>query len=363
MSGLEELTLGGATIRDAGEVPQHIPDQRLRARVIELLGMYRELAGKPEKAKPVRNIGVITVGANDFRQLTDREFREVQELRSILFLCCLAQNNRLTRNGGYMMYTAENFDVVRQNFVLESDRLSESAGVLVNITMLGYTIGQTRFVRPVHVNQPPRFRYDDKLLQQLRLLRRHNRPLYRRIARAGAVFLESYYNNPAVDTRARILLQTAAFEILLDLPEQKQRMVFKDEIERLVSNNGERKYRYKYERYGKLVLETRTIKGIWADRFYTLRNHIVHGENVPEREYVFRGAQHHLVIAPLMFMSCIKGLIDQWLIGASRRRAFFEKMDWVVIEPGEGSDPEARGFLIRDDFLALFNGAGVNKWP
>ena len=71
--------------------------------------------------------------------------------------------------------------------------------------------------------------------------------LYRLIMRATAVFLESYYNTPSVDVRARVLLQAASFEILFDLPDQAQRKAFKDAIEAWTGNSGDRHFRYKYE--------------------------------------------------------------------------------------------------------------------
>jgi hypothetical protein len=356
MSGVDEVRVGRALLWNFDTNQHRIADPDLLNRVKELIAMYRERGRDPLRGAAIHDVGVVAVGSEDFRRLGEKEFQEVQELRYILFLCCLASNTRLGHNGAHMMVTAENFDVIRQNFVLDSDYLAEQTGVLISMTVMGYRIRETRFIRPAYVNRPTRFRYDERLLSQLKLLRSVNRQLYRRLTRAAAVFLESYYNSPRVDVRARVVLQVAAFEILLDLPEQQPRKAFKDAVERLLSDSGERRYRYKFQMGDRKVWESRTIKGIWADRLYTLRNHIAHGETIPQREYEFRGRQHHLVISPLMFVSCTKRLLEAALESSSKCRPFFERIVWGQIRPADEYDEELRGFQIQEDFARRFAG-------
>lgn len=356
MSGVDELRVGRARLWNFDTHQKRIADPGIRHRVKELVAMYRDQGRDSSKSIAIRDVGVVSVGAEDFRQLSEKEFEDVQELRHILFLCCLASNTRLGPNGAHMMVTAENFDVIRQNFVLDSDSLAEQTGVLIAMTVMGYRIRETRFIRPAYVNHPTRFSYDERLLSQLKLLRSVNRQFYRCLTRAAAVFLESYYNSPRVDIRARVLLQVAAFEILLDLPEKLPRKAFKDQVETLLRDSGERRYRYKFEQGNKKMPETRTLKAIWADRFFTLRNHIAHGQTIPQREYVFRGSQHHLVISPLMFMSCLKRLLAATLEHSPKGQPFFERVTWGRIRRADQYDDEMRGFQIRDDFARKFAG-------
>ena len=84
----------------------------------------------------------------------------------------------------------------------------------MTIQILGYKIGETRFTKPPYVNLPIRFAYDDKLLEALVALKTDQPVLYQRVLRSAAVFLESYYNSPSVDMKARVLLQTVALEVL-----------------------------------------------------------------------------------------------------------------------------------------------------
>ncbi|MEX2109830.1 MAG: hypothetical protein WD802_04445 [Gemmatimonadaceae bacterium] len=359
LGGVSELQVGRATIWNFDSNPNRIADGAIKTRVAELLQMYREPGRLAANSTPIRNIGIVTLPGNGFRPLTQREADDVQELRSALFLCSLAKNTRISSlNGGFMVFTAENFDVVRQNFVLGDDNFAESSGVLVRMTKIGRKIGEVSFTRPAYINSPTRFAYDETLLGELRFIRRRNRALYRRIMNATGVFLESYYNNPTVDFRARVLLQAAAFEMLLELRGEARR-AFKSEIERLLSKSGERKFRYKYQVWDKKVSESRTLKAIWADRFFTLRNHVIHGDAVHPNEYVFRNAQHHLVVAPLMFIMCVKQLINEWRTLSAKPRVFFERIDWRVIREADGYDPEERGFQITDDIAARFGFAEI----
>jgi hypothetical protein len=356
MSGVTELRVGRARLLNL-DINEHlILDADVRKRVRALAGMYRERGRDSSKGSAISDIGIVSIGENDFRPFIDREFQEVQELRHVLFLCCLSSNARLGHNGTHMMVTAENFDVIRQNFVLDSDYMSEQTGTLIQMHLMGYRIRETRFTRPSYVNRPTRFKYDEKLCTELKLLRSNNRRLYRRITRAAAVFLESYYNSPRVDIRARVLLQVAAFEILLDLPEQQPRKAFKESIESLLKDDADRKYRYKFQAGNRTLAETRTLAAIWADRFYTLRNHIAHGETIPRREYVFRREQHHLIIAPLMFVACLKRQLEMELATVAKHQPFYEKVSWQQIRGGDQYEKRLYGFRIVDDFARKFDG-------
>ena len=85
------------------------------------------------------------------------------------------------------------------------------------------------------------------------------------------------------------------------------------------------------------VIEARTLHAIWADRFYTLRNHIIHGEVVTDSEYVFRGEQHHPVIAPFFFVLSIQRMINAVHVRRQRKPVFFDRLKREVIEDDYGN--------------------------
>ena len=117
--------------------------------------------------------------------------------------------------------------------------------------------------------------------------------------------------NPGYDSR--ILEQSRAFEILFGLPEYHQRKTFKDKIQAYCSLKKERKRWYSSERSkNKKEKELGTRHHMWADRFYTLRNHIIHGERIKDKEYLFFG-QIHFDISLWFFLVSIKQMINEQL--------------------------------------------------
>ena len=353
LGGRDQLNVADVEIWNFDRLKDSIIDTPVGERVDELLAMYRQHGRDSRMSARVRDIGVVSIGGRDFRPLSDAEFARVQEARHLLFLCCLAHNSlQCGPNAGHVMVTSENFDVVSQNFVLSSDFLSEMTGALLQIRIGGYTIAETRFTKPSYVNLPSRFATDETLLQALLHLRDDEPLLYRRITRAAALFLETYYNSHSVDFGARVLLQVAAFEVLFELPERGPRKAFKDHIESLINNLGEREYEYRFEVPAGRQVERRTLKGLWADRFYTLRNHIIHGEEVRHRDFQFLRAQHHLTISPVMFTHSVKRLIDKHFKGKQERRLFFDRVDWTVLNEADQYEPRRIGFRASTNYEA-----------
>ena len=77
------------------------------------------------------------------RPFTDAQFRELQTLRLALFLACRATNvTRRGLNAGHDIYTADNFELVRQPFTLDSEYVGESTGVIVSRHLMGYKIDE-----------------------------------------------------------------------------------------------------------------------------------------------------------------------------------------------------------------------------
>ena len=139
---------------------------------------------------------------------------------------------------------------------------------------------------------------------------------------------------------ARVLLQMSASEILLHLPNRNQRKAFKDIVESSTGLAGGKQYVYFSERSGgRKERGKRTIKVMWADRFYSLRNHIIHGNSPPASEYNFnhRGwsNQRHVDRALWFFIILVKHQIEK-----SLRHSFLDDIVW---EAREGSLTSAAG--------------------
>ena len=352
--GLEpglEFAFGNLSVWDASQLDDRVPCGPLRSRVTQLLASHRASSGKPGASIPVKGIGVVASGDDDFSPLVPKRLDDLQELRCALFLACLSSDLAAHGpNAGHYIRTAENFSFITQGFVLDSDYISEVSGVILRTTSLGYKIGEVQFPTPSYVPSPLVFRCDTALLLSLDSVRHSHPALFRRLLDAAGLFIESYHNTHAVDVRARVLLQTAAFEVLLELPEGQQRKVFKNRVEEYCAGHGERRFAYKFEVPNGKRSESRTVKGIWADRFYTLRNHIIHGARVRHAEYLFRGKQHHVVIAPVFFVHMVRRLIENATSETGEHVKFYSRITWDEPLPDhDDPDDEPRDIGFRTD--------------
>jgi hypothetical protein len=254
------------------------------------------------------------------------------------------------------MRTSENFDLVLQNFELHNRHIAEMSGYIVTKQMMGYKIGEKRFHAPSCLLRPLDFRSDQELIQGIIKLRKiAGEAIFNRIVRATDYFRYSYYNNGVnISQQARVLLHIAAFETLLELPEVNPRKYFKQKIEDCCSLAGEKRYTNWYERKGGKKEEQRTIKGIWADKYYALRNHIVHGDEIHRRKFMFCGARH-FDIATMFFVLLIKKLINEKL----SRKIFYDEIVW---NPAEVNGIMKKGFEYQENVLrkAFAQGAAEN---
>ena len=71
------------------------------------------------------------------------------------------------------------------------------------------------------------------------------------------------------------------------------------------------------------ISETKSIKVKWADRFYILRNHIIHGDVVLDPEFLFEH-QRHIDIATMFFVLLTKKLFNERLGDT----IFYDRIIW-----------------------------------
>lgn len=347
----ENLTVGDIEIWNLSKIEQYVPDINLQGRIKLILQAERR------NGKPINDIGIVAIGNRDFRVFNDKEFREIQTTKLLLFIAFLAKNNTnyTDENIGHRMATSDNFRYMIRNFHLESDHTSTVAGYVVREIVIGYKLGEVEFDTPASLPKPLFFSIDEKLIEELSILKCKNRTLFNRIMNAIEVFYEAYYNSSDVSQSARILLQTSAFMILLNAANGYD---FRKKIDEFCSYPKERRYRYRYKRYrrqkkqNKLEEEQGTMKRIWANRFYTLRNHIIHGDEVCDTHFLFLKQQRHFDIALLFFVYCIKELINQAKLSdtkSSERKVFFQSINW-----GRGSidGVHKRVFTYEDDIFS-----------
>ena len=348
MGDTDEIDFGFLKIWNFSRLKnERIQDEHIRSHVTTMLEVHRSMNG------PMQDIGIVSFGDTGPFSLTQPDqLANIREAKLVLFLSFLARNNTRTPNPnrGHLMATSENFQEIYQNFIVGGDYIAELGGYVVPFSHMN-ELRKVYRLRPEHVPTPLRFEIDKELFGCLLELKNKRPRVYGRIINAIELFFESYHNSESVSRNARILLQMSAFEILLQLPGRRQRLRFKNKVESLLGLPGEKQYVYYYENgQGNRQKETRTRKGIWADRFYTLRNHIIHGSTPPDSDYVlsFRSgsSQRHTDIAFLFFVLLVKRLVEKSL----RRVIFPDDIEWGkwkdhnTLTQGEGFIYESMSF-------------------
>jgi hypothetical protein len=303
---VRSVTFLDVTVRHLEEVLNGIKEDNLKAKIQNLMDQNRVFG------KPIKGIGIIDIkGRDGFRLLKPGEANRIRELSTVLFLVGMAKCNiEDGPNVGHLMLTSDNFRIVFQNFVLDSPYTGYTSGKIVKTSDFGYTISEITYEKPPYVLQNP-FSCDENFLKMLEQLRRKSRKTYRLILRATEAVMNAYTNSEDVSNGSRILELSRAFEILFELPETNQRKAFKETINKYCTPPGEKKRRYLSERLGsKKEPEKGSRQFMWADRFYVLRNHIIHGENIPHKSYFFYGQPHHH-LGLWFFLVSVKKIINE----------------------------------------------------
>lgn len=302
----------------------YIPDPAIHSYVGKLM------ASNVTRKQPIKDIGIFSIGAIDFRELNNEELLLANEARLLMFISYLSKVNISATgvNGGHYIATSENFTFVTQNFQPDSDYIAEQTGFIVRKLVGGYKVNETTFNSPSFLLTPLRFTLDGELIGHLLKLRKKQKRLYKRILQSIDLLFESYFNDPYLSLNARVLLQVGAFEVLLDLPEEGQRRVFKELISHHTDNAKEIQVSFYSERRNTKTKEKASRKVKWADKFYTLRNHIIHGNIVPIEDFYFERKQRHIDISLLFFILIIKKLINEKL----PKPYYFDSIDWKKTE-------------------------------
>lgn len=348
------IRYGDVSARPWEDVRGEVADAGVRDQLDLLVRMYHS-SPSTEWGGPQPGVGIVAIDGHPFLPLSEAQRDTIRAFRAIAFLASLASTvHHSGPNAGHRILTAENFELVFQNFYPGQERITDQSGILLRMTSIGARIAATRFVKPSFVPHPIRVDVDDNLLRSLESLPRGHRRLANRIRRAAATYCESYHNTPALDVHARILLQAAAFEILLDLPEQAPRQAFKDRVEALLASPSERRFSCVYRVRGKPFRDRRTVYGLWADHFYQLRNGIVHGDNLTRNAYRFRSGEHSAVTSQHIFVGCVKQLINNAFQKAGRPRPHSDRVFWGRSLGDEEDAPS--GFRTEKDWGALLYG-------
>lgn len=339
MNGIDEIDLGYLKVWNfEKKKDDYIKDPVLKAKVERIFATQITHHGN------VRGIGVVQFPNNDFQPLAPNQSELVQQARATIFLAFVSENNTRipNANSGHSMATSENFDVIYQNFTLDNDYVAETSGEIVRFSKGGYTLDKVRFQIPSYVPTPSSYHYDQEIFTELLHLRTHKPKIYRKVINSTQIFMEGYYNSNHLSNKARILLYMSAFESIFSIPEKDQRKHFKESIAKISDFDDEKKYvNYWGKRSNPKSKEFLSKKGLWAEKFYLLRNAIVHGDSIKPTDFVFEKTQEHIHIALLFFVLAVKKQFEK------SRRGFYCNFEirWEAYKD-EISFPEPRTMNI-----------------
>ena len=341
MGCVEEIDLRFAKIWNFSlKKDEYIKDKSLREHVEKILkkykGAYPYGTGNGLNAYlPRCGIGFISVGTSGTQELNYEEARDANYARLLLFISVLERNNIIPRdaNTGHSMASSENYAQVHFSAVVGSEYMTDHVGFVVPTRHMGIKIEEDVSIQPRHI-PTPQFREDNadsNLLKSLLDLREKEEIVFQKIMSSIEVFYESYYNSPEVSHNARILLQASAFETLLDKEEDGGRKALKLFLKKCGDYPDDECFPYISERKEGKKEEKGTKRVIWADQFFTLRNHIIHGLVPKEKEYYFE-KQRHFDIALYFFVFCLKRIIEKNL----KKEIFGDDVVWETLTDDKG---------------------------
>lgn len=342
LGDVEEIDLGFAKIWNFDRMAEtYLPDQALRLQVKKVLNSYKNsypfgIKGE-KKYEPIRGIGVISLGHPTEKEISKEDRQAINDARLIVFCSFIANRNTITFNSniGHSMASSENYAPVYFTAVIGSKYITEMGGFVVASWHAGIDINENMILRERQIPNPS-FDIDTDLFNALVQLRLKKKQVFRRIISAIEVFYESYYNSPEVSHNARILLQASAFEILLDSKTGEGRKEMKAFLKKMATYPEDKQINFTSERINKVVQETGTIKEKWADRFFSLRNHIIHGHVPKENEYYFNKWQRHFDIALYFFIFTLKRKLEEKL----NKELFGDDVVWKTWEDDHQVPPK-----------------------
>lgn len=232
---------------------------------------------------------------NDFSPFSEEETEIIQEIKYLIFFCSLKTNNMPEKGRQYFSWvTADNFEVTYQNFQIDdNNHIGLSYGAIHSIKSID-EIKDVRIQKPIYVNKPLAFGYDEVLLANLLALKTSNHYLFNRVITSIQQLYDSYKNSHDVSWASRMLLLMVAFEILFEMDASGQRKQLKDKFKTFLSNryetnNSDPIVKYQSPRWANSPAEgeNEPIRVHYAEKFYLLRNDIIHGNQPATSEYMY----------------------------------------------------------------------------
>lgn len=184
------------------------------------------------------------------------------------------------------------------------------------------------FVTPQYVPDPPTAMADNQLLSALAKICDQDTEEARRIFRSLDWVRFAFGNAPDLPFSARIVAMATAFEILLDIPEEKKGQHFSEMLNALLPANH-LPLQTKLIGHRKPIPVQDNAVGWWCRDFYALRSKIVHGDEINAADFGPNGMD--LKISLYLFDESLRGLLVRIgiLTAEERLRGLWFRQKWI----------------------------------
>jgi len=342
----QRLTVGSVTIASWADIRTQIADAER-----EFLDLYfhRHIT---HDGHPVDHIAVAWTGSNPIAALNVPQRVLIRRAIDALIFAAITTTLKTiisTMNTSMGVPHSERFQLMTQLFKDTEPFVAVSSGG----TLHGWGLNDIHFCTPWHTGSAHYSVNDDLLAALGKLLTRSRGAKQReRIFRALEWFRLAHSGNDETSDQSRIVMMATAFEILLEPADPFQkRFLMTQALHTLTDRDN---LRQKTLMIGKKKIRVNAV-AVWLDRFYQLRNAIVHGSRVAPSQLMYpvtgRPWVTHLKVAALVLWEAISWeLANDRLLGNKAK----QHADWLAQQFGK---KHADRSLIRQATASLM---GIN---
>ncbi len=282
----------------------YIPNAEKRAQSDRIVNMYEN----PQW------VNAISKGSNGLCSFDAKTIRHVQLL---LFITTLAKGNTLASAIGNdsTSSSSENFTYSSYSIDPRATSIKHKMDPIFKNSYWTLPIRNGVIPKPFFMKErtPENTKIDMQLLNALLKLRKGKNRLLEKIYDSAEMMVVPLMNNNIISSTAVYILIVCAFENLLG----EKRHTVKNAIDRyfqgaalhpsFIMNNG--KIKPETDANGKQIKRTRYA--LWYEQLVRFRNKVAHGGGMPEISNQNYHGQSHRYIAVLMYIACLKGIIEE----------------------------------------------------
>lgn len=302
----KNITIGPVNLWPYDHAENIINDEVLKAWLDRYFQSYID-----NRNKPVSSITICSIDNDSFSLNNDLD--TIRKAIDCLIFAVIAPQvvaGVAENNNTLAPPSSDLFELFTQRIETKSDFIGVAAG---NLLCGGLQIGNVRFSRPWSTGGPFT-KVDIKIIEGFDRLFRPclSRNLRERVFRSLDWFRLAHSESNQVSILSKVVMMATAFEVLLGFETREKAKEFASQVESTLVSDG-------------FLTESRRFKGQpvkhslaywWAWDFYSLRNDIVHGNNIKPDNLLYKGWITHLIVADVVFyIFIIFHLLYNGLIG------------------------------------------------